>query len=335
MIDFTNAPTFKKGYQGANGQKIAIEYKGERYMLKFPAPAKQNENLSYAFSSVSEYLGCHIFAALGVPVQETLLGTYNVNGKEKIVVACKDFTSPGIVFQDFGSIKNRVVDSERCGYGTELEEVLSTLEEQDAVSVDEIKERFWDMFIVDAYIGNWDRHNGNWGFLYDEINDKMTLAPVFDCGSSLYPQADSEIRRKVLTDQKELDVRVFVRPTSALAINNHRINYFDFISSLENEDCNAALARIVPRINEEVIESIIRETPFISDLDKTFFITALGARKERILDFSLQKLQERGMVYSIDREQPTLDSVRNRLAAASSEQPVNEEPHIDRNLDSR
>ena len=75
--------------------------------------------MSYANSCLSEYLGCHIFALAGIPVQETLPGTYTYHGKEKIVVACKDFTSPGVVLQDFASMKNQVIDSERNGYGTE------------------------------------------------------------------------------------------------------------------------------------------------------------------------------------------------------------------------
>ena len=47
------------------------------------------------------------FALAGIPVQETLPGTYTYHGKEKIVVACKDFTSPGVVLQDFASMKTR------------------------------------------------------------------------------------------------------------------------------------------------------------------------------------------------------------------------------------
>ena len=65
------------------------------------------------------------------------------------------------------------------------------------------------MFIVDALIGNWDRHNGNWGFLYNSRTDEMTLAPVFDCGSSLFPQADDDIMQAVLDDPAERDVRIF------------------------------------------------------------------------------------------------------------------------------
>ena len=41
------------------------------------------------------------------------------------------------------------------------------------------------------------------------------------------------------------------------------------------------------------IYKIVDETPFISDLQKEFYKTMLRERKERILDFSFQKLQKR------------------------------------------
>ena len=98
----------------------------------------------------------------------------------------------------------------------------------------------------------------------------MKLAPVYDCGSCLYPQADEAIMRATLDGKK--------------------INYFDFISSLELEGCNEALRRIVPRIHMEQIEKLVNETPFITDLQKQFYKTMLWERKTRILDYSLQLL---------------------------------------------
>ena len=73
MLDFTALPTRKKFYAGANGAKIAVIYDGEQYMLKFPAPAPKNKELSYANSCISEYIGCHIFNSVGIAAQETLL----------------------------------------------------------------------------------------------------------------------------------------------------------------------------------------------------------------------------------------------------------------------
>lgn len=292
-IDFTELKKKNKAYAGANGNKISVIYEGEQYMLKFPAQAKRNPDMSYSNSCFSEYLGCQIYESIGIPVQKTLLGTYTVRGKKKIVVACRDFTEPGVTLQDFASLKNQMIDSERNGYGTELSDILYTFEEQTAVDSAELLKRFWDMFIVDALIGNWDRHNGNWGFLYNTVTDEMTLAPVYDCGSSLYPQADEAIMEAVLTDENERNFRIFDIPTSAITMNGKKIKYFDYISSLQNEDCNRALKRIVPRIDMDKIKEIINATPFMSDLQKRFYLTMLTERKARILDFALAALEKR------------------------------------------
>ena len=139
MVDFTNLPRRNKTYAGANGSKIAVMYNGEQYMLKFPVPPSRNKEMSYTNGCVSEYLGSHIFALVGIPVQETLLGTYSKNGREKIVVACKDFTSPGVVIQDFASLKNTIIDSEHNGYGTELSDILNAIREQQVMDPVELE----------------------------------------------------------------------------------------------------------------------------------------------------------------------------------------------------
>lgn len=113
-------------------------------------------------------------------------------------------------------LKNTIIDSEHNGYGTELSDILTAIDEQQAVDPYTLKEHFWDMFIVDALIGNWDRHNGNWGFLYNTRTDEMRIAPIYDCGSCLFPQADAEIMQAVLDDPAERDLRTFQIPTSGI-----------------------------------------------------------------------------------------------------------------------
>ena len=77
-IDFTNCRQIPgKAYSGANGKKIAIEYGGEHYMLKFPPSAdKKPTELSYTNSCISEHIASSIFNMLGVTAQETTLGTF-------------------------------------------------------------------------------------------------------------------------------------------------------------------------------------------------------------------------------------------------------------------
>ena len=290
LINFSDLPKRNKAYAGANGNKISILYQDEQYMLKFPSHARNNSDMSYSNSCFSEYLGCKIYESLGIPVQKVLLGIYNSKGQDRIVVACKDFTEPGIVLQDFASLKNQMIDSERSGYGTELSDILYTFEEQSAFDPVLLQQRFWEMFIVDTFIGNWDRHNGNWGFLYDTRTDHVELAPVYDCGSSLYPQADDNIMKNVLSDPSELQYRIYEVPTSAIQHNGKRIKYYDFISSFEYHACNEALQRIVPRIDLDLINEIVDDISLASGLQKVFYKTMLKERKTLILDQSLKQL---------------------------------------------
>lgn len=292
-MDFTNLKRRNKTYAGANGSKISVMFENEQYMLKFPAGATKNNKMSYANGCISEYLGSQIFNLVGIPAQKTMLGTFNKNGKEKLVVACKDFTTPDTVLQDFASLKNTIIDSEHNGYGTEISDILRTIDEQQAVDPHQLKEHFWNMFIVDAFIGNWDRHNGNWGFLYNVRTDEMKIAPIYDCGSCLFPQADDSIMQATIDDRGERDLRIFQIPLSGIKQNNQKINYFNFISSLEYEDCNKALKRIVPRIDLQSIFKLIDDTPYISPLQKTFYKVMLSERKEKILDKSLALLKNK------------------------------------------
>ena len=129
MIDFTNCRrVIGRAYNGANGKKIAVEYDDEVYMLKFP-PSGENKitALSYTNSCISEHIASSIFNMLGIVAQNTLLGTFEVAGKIKIVCACKDFTNKTKRFFDFCSIKNTVIDSESNGSGTEPDDILEPL----------------------------------------------------------------------------------------------------------------------------------------------------------------------------------------------------------------
>ena len=285
MPDFTSCKRLLgNAYAGANGKKIGIEYNGEQYMLKFPpsGQAKRTE-LSYTNSCLSEHIASSIFNMIGIEAQKTILGTYDVNGKTKVVCACKDFTADGSRLYDFCSIKNTVIDSGHNGTGTELEDILETIEKQQFVNPAELLEHFWDVFIVDAFLGNFDRHNGNWGFLYNYSTETASIAPVYDCGSCLLPQADETVMRNVLSNESELHSRVFTFPRSAIKYQGDKINYYNFLTAAENDDCNAALLRIVPQIDMEAIHALIDEVPFLTDLQRSFYKTYLDARYNLIL----------------------------------------------------
>lgn len=284
LIDFTYLPQRKKSYGGANGNKLSIILNDELYMLKLPSHAPINQNLSYANSCVSEYLGCHIFSILGIESQETILGKFNYKGIERIAVACKDFEVNGYKLMDFASVKNQIIDSKSNGYGTDIKDIVETIEKQNLIDPIELSNHFWDMFVIDALIGNWDRHNGNLGFLYNQETDEVKLAPIFDCGSCLFPQMDEELAFKVLKDKTQLNARIYDFPTSAIINNGRRINYYDFINSHEYKECDNAVNRLKEKINIKNIINLIDSIDCLNSNQKDFLKTIISKRFEIIFN---------------------------------------------------
>ena len=280
-IDFTGCERLPgRAYNGANGKKIAVRYDGEVWLLKFPpSTAEKPTTLSYSNSCYSEHVASNIANMIGLRAHETRLGTFT-NGKTKVVCACRDFTADGKVLYDFCSIKNTVIDSDTGGTGTEMNDVLETIELQSFVDPVELKAHFWDMFVVDAFLGNFDRHNGNWGFLVDPTTRKAEIAPAYDFGSCLLPQADDDIMRRVIGDKAELDARIYNFPASALKQEGKKIGYVDFIAQNRDGVLAPSLARIVPRIDLAAINAFIDDTPYLTDLQRQFYKTYLAARYE-------------------------------------------------------
>lgn len=194
-----------------------------------------------------------------------------------------DFTAGGKILYDFCSIKNSVIDSEHNGSGTELADILETIEKQQFVNPAMLLGHFWNVFVVDALLGNFDRHNGNWGFLVDLISQTAEPAPVYDCGSCLLPQADEKVMLRVLENEAELNARVYQFPTSAIKQTGRKINYHDFLMNPEYQECDKALLRIVPRIDIEEITAFVEQVQSISELQKRFYQTYLSARYDKLI----------------------------------------------------
>lgn len=284
MLDFKQYEVNPlKMYGGANGSKIGIIIDGDNYMVKFPSKAKHNPDLSYANSSVTEHIGCQVGSLLNYDMQETLLGSY----ENQVVVACKDFEESGYRLKEFALLKNSIIDSEQGGFGTDLDDILFAIEEQQLVDPYDLENHFWDMFALDALIGNFDRHNGNWGFLVNEESGNVKLAPIYDCGSCLFPQNSEENMKSILNDKQEMNIRSNSRPTSAIRLNGVRINYYEFIKNTDSYQCVEAIQRLQSNFDAERITECINDMPIISDLQKEFYTNILQLRKARIIDRGL------------------------------------------------
>lgn len=285
MIDFSNSIEELNNYKGSEKKKTLI-YNGKKYLVKFPDPIREkNKNISYINNAFSEYVGSNIFRIIGFTVQNTILGTYKYNGKEKIVCTCEDFTDENHILYEFESLALSANLDKKIE--TELSDIMEVIEEtKRMITEDNIKEKFWDMFIVDSLIGNTNRHNGNWGLLVNSISNKAEFAPIYDCGSCLNPMIDeNEIEKLSEVELKNLAIDCY----SCIKENGKKINYIAFIKNMKNKDCNQAIKRIFIKINLKEINKFIDCIDCMTNERKEFYKNILHIRYQ-ILEETYKKL---------------------------------------------
>lgn len=317
IYDFSKCIENAKDYGGNSGQKLGIRFEDEDWILKFPKSTRnfKNPDISYTTSPISEFIGSHIYEMLGIPVHETRLGIYG----SKLVVACKDFTNEYGALKTFEELKNRysqAVDefyshqSSGNGLGVSLEDVETLLEISPALnSVKGLKEHFWNMFVVDEFIGNNDRNNGNWGAVTH--NEKTICAPVFDNGNSFRNKASDREYLKTLSSEESMRQSAYETQTCFfLGKDGRKINPALFILNNGNRECGEAIKRIVPRIDMKIIKEFINSIPgefqqvrVMSDAQRKYDWEILKCRYEKILLPALESM------YAVKKQ----NSLCNRL----------------------
>lgn len=279
--DYSRYPDGNRYYSGAERKKSILINK-KPYLVKF----QKNSRDGLRFNHVSEYLGSHIFALLGIETQETFLGSYN----GEAVVVIQDFLGEDEVFVPFNGVGDSSLEQDKEKYQYSYEDIIEML--QDNVKLTDVKQTidlFWDMFIIDALIANFDRHGSNWGFI--KKDNKYRLSPVFDNGSSMFPQLNTDEKiLAVLENQEEIDMRIYKFPTSQVKYKGNKSSYYEIISSLAFEECNNALVRIVERIDFDKINKLIDSIENVSEKRREFYKTILEQRYEKILLKSYNEL---------------------------------------------
>lgn len=294
-------------YGGHSGSKKGIILNDERWFLKYPKSTRSMNvvGMSYTTSPISEYLGSHIYNLLGFETHDTKLGIAN----GKIVVACKDFLNKNETILDYNSIKNdydetverkieELSSSNKERTGTDLDEILIVMNNNSYFEkVYDLKNRFWDMFIVDAFISNNDRNDNNWGLILNHDTMELRISPVYDNGAAFYSKSSNEKIESVLSDEFKMKQVIYDSSVSSFIKDGKIINPLKFIESMNNEDCNKALLRVFPKINlyniKELFDSIPLECdslPVLSEQQRELYYKSLVYKYEKVFEPIYNKL---------------------------------------------
>ena len=290
LVDFSNAIEIAPEYTGSEKKKTMI-LDNKKYLVKFPDPNRSTKlEISYINNVYSEYIGSKIFEICGFETQKVILGTYSKDGKKRVVCGCEDFTDENTKLVEFEKFENASI--EQNPFKRELKDIFHIIESGVYnIDMNDLKEKFWDMFIIDCLIGNEDRHNGNWGFLKNIKDEKLVFAPIYDCGSCLFSVfTDEKIQECLEKGSKMQDC--IKNTSSAVRDNGAKIKYFEFITSLKNKDCNNALVRMYSKIDMKKIYNLIDEIDIISDVKKKFYKEVIEGKYQEILTVTYKKLNK-------------------------------------------
>lgn len=273
-----------KFYGGATGSKIAVEYNDRVWMLKCGESLKskqfRNVEISYANDPITEYLGSHIYSILGFPVHDTLLGTYH--GKN--CVLCSDDIYPDRLIE-FREFRNAIFDDgmiqQSSGMSTVLTDIMQVIDMSSRIPKVVAKERFWQMFVVDSFIGNTDRNNGNWGFIYR--NGNFELYQIYDCGGCLNnKRSDQQMENDLVHNKvRELALNYTFNYKDA---DGRRINPLHYMKKYPNDTIVQTLALFTQERLQSIDQLVDSLIPIISEIRAQWYKEILYTRFEYLVD---------------------------------------------------
>lgn len=265
VANLEGAALSNRYYGGNKVRKVGVIWEGDNWIVKYPGPTRhlQGSVPSYTSAPLSEYLGSHVYQLLGIPVHKTKLGVRD----GRLVCACRDFLPDGKRLVEFRDLKNSLSDDEpgfseapSSGRGVVLADVRAAIHRIPALaSLPGVNERFWDMFVTDAFIRNIDRNNTNWGVIMN--GGPATLAPVYDNGSSFHNKRTPHAIEERLANPATLHMDALDVRSCFTDDQGQPIAPLKYIASLQDEECNAALERFMERWKPDVFDRLLDSVP--------------------------------------------------------------------------
>lgn len=153
------------------------------------------------------------------------------------------------------------------------------------------------MLVFDALIGNNDRHDENWGFLYDRKKHMFKLSPIYDNASCLTSGETEERVNILLQDNNCLEKYVMKSKPPNLYITpftNRHFTHFELLEYLlpDNPQIKDFIEDFLTRdflcYTEEVVEKIqqldVPNYHRLSDNRKELILKILQLRKTKLKD---------------------------------------------------
>lgn len=217
--------------------KAWYEYNNTREIFLFKEP-KYFSSTNFLTKEIwTEYLAYKIGTYLGLNIPEAKPATVD----EHYGILIKSFLERGLAGLPANELSEAsdLLRTIPCSQPHNLKGI-KVLQHNELVKDDTWSE-YIKMLIFDCIIGNNDRHDENWGLLYEPSIKKFVLAPIYDNASCLTSGDDEYKVEKLLKDDKFLENYIDKGRPPNLYIDfkdYKKYNHFEIIQYLINSESN-------------------------------------------------------------------------------------------------
>ena len=280
MIDLSETKQTLRTFDGEHHVKLGVNVNGASYMLKLPYNSEPLLGEGVAMSSVCEDLAARIFRLYGIESQKTML----CERRERLAVLCSDFVEEGQRFVKFSEFRSTYEDANSRDDSflqltqSDLNVTLDVIEHHPILAeMPNLEEDFLKRFLMDAFLGNANRTNDNWGFLVSS-NGEIRLAPVFANGASLNSNCGAEKMRKILDDDSSFLAEAYTMKVCYHTIRGKRVNPFKLLKSGQDPKLNDTIKWFVQQDKLLNVLQLVNENKWLDDLHKEFYVRLLSER---------------------------------------------------------
>lgn len=207
--------------------KIAVKDGSVKYILKFGKESVKDN--TYFRDYISEFISCRIAKQLGYNVQEVQLGYYD--NKECCALTMFDLSLHSFKSLGASSLDSDALYKRDIRYNLDWLLELKMTSKKFAITQGIYDKWVLDVFFLDMFVGNYDRHENNWGFV--RVNGLYNLAPLYDMGASLFSRQMNEVSN--WTDGQIRDA-VVSHSRSAILYKGKKKNYFELLDLYSDND---------------------------------------------------------------------------------------------------
>lgn len=269
-------------YGGYTRKCGKIDENGNRWMIKFE---KKHSFKSVPLNLFNQHINSQILRLCGFNVQETFLGVCD----DFLVLCCKNFVPSNSKLITFDVFLRQLYNSYELTEIVDLAHFERVLNENEILRPykDNLAKSFWDMVVLDTFIGNIERTISDFGYLISK--DSVTPSPLYDnrtnCLSCTIPLRQNE--KVILRD--------------------------DILFSHSFKDFNDAITRIVPVLECKMaqIHNLIQAQECLSEAQKSWKIEQLQKScKDLKCSYNLKQVISTMEIEDLSLTEQTYDTLR-------------------------